>query len=208
MGCDIHCYIEYRSRDKNDEDKKWRSFGGRINPDRNYLMFWLMADVRGYGNSGLFKPKGLPEGLSYSAEEDNLIYITDDKKCECGECGCVSAEKAAKWVKSGSSEYKYNSEGKITWVTHPDWHSHSWLSLEEFRQVLEAYKVEEQKEWEELEKGRLELLNSVEESKRSDSWVNVPCKHNLAVKYQAIEAVMSRFEELGYESRLVFWFDN
>lgn len=136
MGCDIHCYIEYRERDMSDrEDKSWSSFGGRINPGRNYLMFSLMAGVR--GGDGIFEVRGLPEGLGYYSNDDNYLYITADKECNCGECKSVSVENAARWVEGGSSEYKNNREGKPTWVSHPDWHSHSWLSLVEFRQVLE-----------------------------------------------------------------------
>lgn len=207
MGCDIHCYIEYRDRDVSDrEDKSWSSFGGRINPGRNYLMFSLMAGVR--GGDGIFEVRGLPEGLGYYSNDDNYLYITADKECNCGECKSVSVENAARWVESGSSEYKNNREGKPTWVSHPDWHSHSWLSLVEFRQVLEKYKEVEQREWEELEKDRVELLNKVPENEQEQSWLYKPYAHATAPEYQAMEAAMAKFEELGYESRLVFWFDN
>lgn len=32
MGCDIHCYLEYKPKDSD----RWRPHGGRINPGRNY----------------------------------------------------------------------------------------------------------------------------------------------------------------------------
>jgi hypothetical protein len=35
-----------------------------------------------------------------------------------------------------------------------------------------------------------------------------PCEHYDAPEYQALEAAMGRLEEMGYETRLVFWFDN
>lgn len=208
MGCDIHCYIEYRERDINKENERWCSFGGRINPGRNYLMFNLMAGIRGRG--GLFGVKGLPEQLGYYSNNDNYRYIAaaDDKECNCGECRTVSAATAARWVGSGSSKYKNDTNGNPTWVSDPDWHSHSWLSLAEFKRVLETYQIEENKQWEELEKSRIEILNKLEEDKREKSWLSVPCKHYLEERYQAIAAAMEKFEELGYESRLVFWFDN
>ena len=34
MGCDIHCYVEYRSK----SESHWELFGDRINPGRN---FWF-----------------------------------------------------------------------------------------------------------------------------------------------------------------------
>lgn len=216
MGCDIHCYIEYRNRDKKSingdvVESSWSSFGGRINPGRNYGIFTLMAGVRSWGKEDeqlLFKPKELLEGLGYSARSDNYLYITTGEECKCGECINVTAEKAKKWVESGSSKYVNNQRGEPTWVSHPDWHSHSWLSVEEFRQVLEKYKVVEQKDWELRESDRLALINQCKESLKENSWLNDPCDHYDEPRYHAMLAAMEKFEEMGYESRLVFWFDN
>jgi hypothetical protein len=213
MGCDIHCYVEYRNRSEN---KNWQDFGGRINPGRNYLMFSIMAGVRSWGDDDcvLFKPKGLPDDLGYASEHDNFLYITDTK-CVCGESKSVTMETAERWVKSGCSVYKNNHEGKPTWVSHPDWHSHSWLSLEEYKQILSKYKELEQIEWERMEKERKERLILLEkhskdiDSKLSEhSWLLTPLEHCYEPEYQAIEASMSKLEEMGYETRLVFWFDN
>ena len=51
MGCDIHLYIEYKSKKTEFDgyDYGWQSFGGRINHGRNYAMFSLMANDRKYG---------------------------------------------------------------------------------------------------------------------------------------------------------------
>lgn len=212
MGCDIHCYIEYRDRENltinGGRENNWRSFGGRINPGRNYGLFGLMANVRSYDEPErcLFKPKGLPEDIGHSAADDNFLYITEDENFK--ETGCIFRKRAENWVNTGNSVYKNDVNGKPTWVSNPDWHSHSWLSLSEYRQVLERYKVLEQKEWEIREADRLELLKLVEEDKRGQSWLNPPCEHYDEPKYHVIEAAMVKFEEMGYESRLVFWFDN
>ncbi len=212
MGCDIHCYIEYREKDV--DDKNWRGFGGHINPGRNYGLFRLMAGIRSRDSeNGLFKPKGLPEDIGHETSLDNFRYISDDEKCTCGESRSVTSKKAEYWVKSGYSIYQNNVNGIPTWVSNPDWHSHSWLSLSEYRQVLEAYKVVEQKDWEVREKERLDFI---EYSKteipdlnlKENSWLYEPCKHYDEPKYHVIETVMAKFEEMGYESRLVFWFDN
>lgn len=212
MGCDIHCYVEYRKRDG--ENKNWRDFGGRINPGRNYLMFSIMAGVRSWsGNEDvLFKPKGLPEKLGYESEHDNFMYITADEEgcCGCGE-NSVKASDADRWVKGGESEYKNNHEGKPTWVSHPDWHSHSWLSLAEYRQVLVKFKELENVGWEEREQERLEMIEKCKDKDmelKGNSWLLEPCEHYDEPEYQAIEAAMGRLEEMGYETRLVFWFDN
>lgn len=212
MGCDIHCYIEYREKDV--VNKSWSDFGGRINPGRNYGLFRLMAGVRSYSSVGvLFEPKGLPEDLAYSANHDNFLYITDDEKCSCGESNSASSKSAKMWVEGGSSVYKKDREGKPTWVSNPDLHSHSWLSLAEYSQVLEAYKGVEQKDWERREEERLKLIETFKERNpdldlKEDSWLYEPCGHYDEPEYHAILAAMKSFEAMGYESRLVFWFDN
>lgn len=211
MGCDIHCYVEYRNR--GDENRSWRDFGGRINPGRNYLMFSIMAGVRCWNENEnvLFRPKGLPKDIAYSAQDDNFLYITDNEKCSCGGSRSVSMERAERWVKNGSSVFKHDQNGKPTWVSGPDWHSHSWLSLEEYRQVLAKFKELEQIDWVEREQERLEFIEKCKDENidiKDHSWLLKPCEHYDEPEYQAIEAAMSRLEEMGYETRLVFWFDN
>ena len=81
MGCDIHLYIEYKSK-KTEFDgynPGWQSYGNRINPGRNYAMFALMADVRNYGDNKLpvlVKRRGMPDDAGYTATDDSRIYIS------------------------------------------------------------------------------------------------------------------------------------
>lgn len=170
MGCDIHMYIEYA--DKKRENKYWMDFGGRINPGRNYTMFGILAGVRS-DEKFSFEPKGVPEVMSYAAAHDNQLYITDDGK---GERECTK-EQAKRWTQSGSSQYVKAANGENLWVTHPDWHSHSWLSTEEYKKALEFYFTE------------------------YNRWSNEP-------EYQAVLSCLETFEKLGFEARIVFWFDN
>lgn len=134
MGCDIHCYIEYKQAGR----EGWSGFGGRINPGRHYGIFAKMADVRNdYGITPIAQPRGLPEDASYRANDDNRLYITKSE----GE-GFCSPESAERWVKSGASKYVNSHDGKPAWVTHPDWHSHSWLTAQELENSLSDPKVE------------------------------------------------------------------
>ncbi len=211
MGCDIHCYIEYRNPKRvteSEKNKSWNSFGNRINPGRNYLMFSLMAGIR--SDYSDIKPKGLPDDIGYNASGDNFIFIVADSEPQQYSEGYVKASVAERYVKGGSV-YKMNFEGKPTWVSNPDWHSHSWLSLEEFKQVLKRYVVEEHKDWEQRESERLGFIESTKKDGidiPKDSWLFEPCGHYVEPEYYAIAAAMEKFEEMGYESRLVFWFDN
>ena len=166
MGCDIHCYIEYRRK----TDKgHWNGFGGRINPGRFYAMFSIMAGVRKYdGSPTLFKPKGLPDDLGFESKDDNRFYITDTTSE-----GYVTKAKAYEWVAKG-----YSKLVDEHWVTNPDWHSHSWLTPNEYNEAIEAFKKS--------------------------------CANGfyLDPEYTAILDCLRSFERQGFESRLVFWFDN
>ena len=40
------------------------------------------------------------------------------------------------------------------------------------------------------------------------SWAYDPPAMNIVAQYQVVLASLKRFEELGYDARIVFWFDN
>lgn len=144
MGCDIHSYIEFRKF--SDIDKQWSNFGGRINPGRHYGIFAKLVGVRNYDDYHivpLSEPRGLPENVSWIVEDDNTLYIVDEKTDEEGRCSRGNAEL---WVKAGSSKIIDDKR-----VTHPDWHSHSWATVKELEQVFADEKVqfefENEPEW-------------------------------------------------------------
>jgi len=130
MGCDIHLYIEH----KEPAITTWAGFGGRINPGRYYGLFAKLAGVRNYDEiKPVAEPRGMPDDASWIADADNRLYITDSE----GE-GYASPENAALWVQEGNSKYIDNEAeaGKHVWVTHPDWHSHSWLTPDEYSEAI------------------------------------------------------------------------
>lgn len=134
MGCDIHCYIEYKP-DPLDPDSQWDGFGGEIRCSRHYGIFAALADVRnGYGITPISQPRGLPSDVSYEVRGDNHLYVVETQ----GD-GCVDPKTAAEYVASGYS--KYMDEYR-THVTHPDWHSHSWCTADELESALKNHKVE------------------------------------------------------------------
>lgn len=155
MGCDIHCYIEYR----NPKNPRWCDFGGRINPGRDYRIFEKLAGVRGSDEPEIH-PRGFPTDCAGSASDDYWLFITDTE----GPCYCTR-QRAEQYVSGGCV---WRNEEK-QWVSHPDWHNHSWLTPDEFEKVLTGF---------------------------------------TSLEYTAILAAMRSFETQGYESRIVFWFDN
>lgn len=168
MGCDIHAFVEYRVR--NGQSDCWRSWGGQFHLPRYYEMFGaLVADVRCEQPAGLVPPRGFPSDPAWESESANKCFVIEDSEHPDGYQ--VHRSEAERWVAQGSSEW---TDGSHEWVTHPDWHSHSWLTAEE---LAKAYKS---------------LSEPIESSP----------------EYLAILDAMECFERQGYETRLVFWFDN
>lgn len=172
MGCDIHMYVEYSHKDSN----YWQGFGGRINPGRNYGMFGVLAGVRGHFKDS-FTPKGIKDlELSYQCSDDYYLDITEDGKGN----NETTLERAYEWNKRCGCELKFHGE-KPYRVQHPDWHSHSWMSVKELTKAFNIYKKMEKEEY---------------------GTGSVP------IEYKVILNIMKTLEKGGYESRVVFWFDN
>jgi hypothetical protein len=167
-------YAEYKK--KGEEVKQWTSFDGEKNPGRNYYMFGLLAGVRTEPDE-MFPQRGLPDDIGWQAIDDARLFIVDNNDED--QEGYCTLEQALKWEKSGH-KIIYQS-GKPTWVEHPDWHSHSWLTLAEFKLAMDRFNSKAKEELCEL------------------SWM---------VEYEANIAAMERLEELGRDTRIVFWFDN
>lgn len=128
MGCDIHAYLEYQPYA--DDKKYWTSFGD-LHVGRDYRLFELMAGVRGKIENAVAAPKGVPEDMSFWTEDHYSLWVSEN----AGQ-GCCTLKSAEEWVKHGSSVWLNDTHTK---VSHPDWHSHSWLTVEEVRKVRERY---------------------------------------------------------------------
>ena len=134
MGCDAHMYVEYK-RKKSERDY-WFSFGKRINPGRNYWLFGLMSKgVRSEFPKSL-EAKGMPDNAAYESRGDNQLYIVDENPNDTE--GWCTMEQAKQWETYGC-KFVNNTKGNPTWITHPDWHSHTWLTTEEFKKVIDSY---------------------------------------------------------------------
>ncbi len=105
---------------------------------RNYDVFAILANVRncrgfagcdtGDGFVPVSLPKGFPKDASQKVLKDyTLRVVPDDEYSEDTEDPICSEEKAKEWVVEGHSRWLI--PGKV--VSRPDWHSASWLMLEE-----------------------------------------------------------------------------
>jgi hypothetical protein len=175
MGCDAHFYIQYKK--KTEDDQLWRNFGGRLNPGRNYAMFGILAGVRDKNPPHSFEPKGIlpEEKQSWYVRNDLYLYITEDGKGD----NETTLERAKSW---GGCQIINDINGDPYKVDHPDWHSHSWMTIEEYKQALKWYK---------------------EYAKEDGIEGGVP------FDYKVILKVMKVLENNGRNDvLLIFWFDN
>lgn len=183
MGADIHGYLEYRQKDdKNKDDPFWRSFCTKLILNRNYGMFGYLTNgkVR-YDDAliDLFDPKGLPQNVGWLTSTDVRVWVTDDGKEE----NSCTVESALKWNKNYGCklEYAHDDPTQVVAVDNPDWHTYSWLTLDEYKLVIKTIQKHAKK-------------------KDTDLWIGVD--------YIALLDTMKSLEKNGMVTRFVFWFDN
>lgn len=200
MGCDIHGFIEFRHPQS--QGKDWDAFGGQLSLDRNYRIFGLLAGVR--GGQAVHPPKGIPRDIDHSYTIDRYtLYVSVDSP---DEEGSTTPERAASYVRGGSSDW-WDADHRR--VTHPDWHTPSWLTTSEYADVLRAYQ-DQRPEWEQQAEREIDQIRRTQPG-LFDSFYKryVPGQvHPLPVCYAAILGAMCAAEEAGYPARFVFWFDN
>lgn len=141
MGTDIHLYMEYSQKNDKRSDKYWANFGGRFSMGRDYELFGIIAGLRTTEDTKHIPLRGVPENMGYETREDWWLYIVadDDESKESRE---ARFSDAMRWAgidddkcKPGRSAIKVDDKGIPTYVQHPDWHSATWLTVEE----LEVY---------------------------------------------------------------------
>lgn len=181
MGADIHAYIEYDVG--RDPPSHYFSFGARIYLQRDYMMFTLLAGVRSYDDlEPVYPVRGLPQNASWEARGDYFLsVVADDQDDELrySEAVC-SMTNAKEWVERGISSWEpdHGPEAKYPTITQPDWHSTSWLTPREYRNVLDTHR-------------QMNLRDLVSYNDIDHSYL----------------ATLAALDVLS-KSRLVFWFDN
>lgn len=149
-----------------------------------------------------FEPKGIPSDLCHrTSYEYHLLVWDDDDERTC------TRSDAESWVESGAS--KWENEDKTS-VTHPDWHTPSWLSTEEVATIIDRYKAvnealvpDARKEFDEMvQRAKARGSDNIPDWKMWDPTQAKP------TEMLAILGAMKALEEHGLKARLVFWFDN
>jgi hypothetical protein len=139
MGCDIHLYVEIDSgTDEPFQNGNYiSSFSdGDIYISRDYLFFDALAGVRHYqGKVCLISPRGIPKTLSHEVFKSYYQYVFDVGETYWND-NYAKREWADEWVQKGISHYRTHHLKENGWVSCPDWHSVSFLNLEEIKVVL------------------------------------------------------------------------
>ena len=206
IGCDIHSYVEI------EEHKNYVSNLAKITLSRDYLLFGLLAGVRvlpeEFGAKLLFEPRGLPEVNSDVVNVDNNLYVIEDndKDTEKNSCNRSMAEL---WVKQGKSKWVFETKHIIT---HPDWHTHSYLYVDELKEIQKQYSTIKEKECkfigenEEVPLG-YEIIETIDKTKMIEAKIATPLGPHLE-----LAAIISMMETINKgnpkRSRFTFWFDN
>jgi len=215
MGCDIHAYLDWDEFKKRDGTYYARNIA-ELHIGRDYLLFAIMAGVRKYGADikTVAEPKGLPPNISYVVENEYTLYVCDDKDCN-NETGICSRKEAENYIKYGSEWW-----GKLKLqVTHPDWHSTSWLNVEELKKVQGIYSSTRRSEPNNI---AIKPGDPIPEGYvKSDrfAWANNDEEliveeesPGLMGKHKVLESIIKMMEELNdsdvNKTRLIFWFDN
>lgn len=115
MGCDIHIVAEVR------EDKTWEGYIVKPPMGRSYILFGVLATVRGYFPESI-APRGFPEDASYEAINAYALTLGRD----------ISDEEASKLVESKAAKHITPYQ-----ISNNYYHSASHLSLSELRESIE-----------------------------------------------------------------------
>ena len=92
MGCDIHLFTEIKRKDKNwknsdhwqynhfydpeDEDGERELDVVPIHKSRDYILFGILAGVRGEGNPIISKPRGLPHDICPITSKEAIHWMS------------------------------------------------------------------------------------------------------------------------------------
>jgi hypothetical protein len=124
MGCDIHVYVEHRPS----TTYSWGGFG-QMNPGRDYALFGTLAGVRGTV-APVVQPRGIPSDVGFWASDDYTLRVGEVTSWEGH---TVSQADAERFLAHGSTWYRQEQGHRIT---HPDWHTPSWVTLPELREAM------------------------------------------------------------------------
>jgi hypothetical protein len=203
MGCDIHAHIEVETTMNNMDDDclPYIKHFAKISITRDYILFAHMAGIRDSNNEfkHVSEPKGMPSEISYQTLNEYTTYVIDDKNFSEEDSEFCPRSKAEEYVNKGYTKWWDDNK---SFIVNSDWHSPSWLSIEELEEVLKLYCSNQIEDWssilyEEKMQQKMDFL-------KSPKMVDMPPNRDLL----GIIGAMKSIRDENHEPRLVFWFDN
>ncbi|MGN6675174.1 MAG: hypothetical protein ACTHMJ_23820 [Thermomicrobiales bacterium] len=206
MGTDMSCHIEYRQHDR------WIGFGGRFTPRRDYVLFPLLANVRGTGAP--YPPRGIPRDADTPVRDDYCLRVFDSAETEMawhvrgGKGLSATRAEADQYVARGLSDWWDETR---QCVTNPEYKGGSWLTTAEWRAVLERYDAQVPAYLAEQRARQQEALAGTTEPWRrktlaAQDWGAHKAANWLDPECRMLLAAMEAGEARGLPVRCVFWF--
>jgi hypothetical protein len=139
-----------------------------------------------------FNAKGIPSDISWRTVQDYTLCVTHDDN----EDGCTKTQ-AASWVAAGTCKVWNSINGEIVMITNPDWHTPSWLNIQEMKIVAERMRI--------ILTDNFARTNA---GKPNQNMLNSMFDNTLA-NVEGLIAMLEKIEESGcIKTRVVFWFDS
>ena len=188
MGCDIHLRIEQKRKTETDDWRLCKLTREKSWGDRVYGMFARLANVRNYWELKHLPVRGFPKDAASVTCLAYYCIVLPDEEYEKGisvyensKVHYVKESTANRWISGGVSEEvkcdQLYTDKRI--ITHPDWHSASWCTVEEMRKCVN------------------------ETFYKDGRWTGD------YIEWLSLLGAMDGIEKSGeYDCRAVFWFDN
>ena len=214
MGCDIHVYIEcYSKKSQLRADTCFvDTFFDNVNFGRNYTLFGFLAGVRS-SEDPVVDPRGIPNQpeLSWAASRDYYIKVVPDN--EYVKMRDFSGQRI---IKQSELEILKNDQYRKLFINsenmlvNPDWHTPTWLSVEELFLVRKNYLVHNIQYCSELSgKKRKELVSFISGKNEKDLMKYVFHPYEYAPLHAIISAMISLEKtDDDLKTRFVCWFDS
>lgn len=200
MGTDIHAYLEIEKTNVDyyrGEESKFHDLFCEISFTRDYLLFDLLAGVRGQISDAVFEPRGFPSKASFQVVNEysyRVVHHSDPQKDE------MPFEEASSKVSRGWCHWVGTSHQRIS---NPDWHTPSYLYVDELRKVKDVYKEKKLQEFEAVAKFLFAMSKEVNVKEL------LSAEDDYMFELDAVIAMMETLEKnKTVKCRLVFWFDN
>lgn len=214
MGCDIHAFVEYFSKQESTKNDSCfvDCFADELSFGRDYVLFGLLAGVR-HNCSVIVMPRGVPKDphMSFSANRRYFLDVVDDTDTSrvVYRTNSITRSEADEYVSKGVSRYVDTGRTKIV---EPGFHTPTWLTLDELIEIRKLYLIEIVQHYSDLSsKARKDLVEFLrnKDAKILMKYAFPPHDNN---KFYATLCTMQALERSSetedVTTRLVCWFDS